>query len=68
MRAFKARAVQMTGDDSIVVFVGFNALFDWSFVNYYLHRYPGENLFGFAALDIKSMYMGAMKMDGYSLQ
>jgi DNA polymerase III epsilon subunit-like protein len=33
--------------------------FDWSFVNYYFHRYLGENPFGFAALDIKSMYMGA---------
>ncbi|MBV7481126.1 hypothetical protein KW839_26400 [Pseudomonas sp. PDM31] len=47
------------GEDSIPVFVGFNAPFDWSFVNYYFHRYLGENPFGFAALDIKSMYMGA---------
>lgn len=41
------------------VLVGFNAAFDWSFVNYYFHRYLGENPFGFAALDIKSLYMGA---------
>lgn len=40
------------------VFVGFNAAFDWSFINYYFHRYLGANPFGFAALDIKSMYMG----------
>ena len=41
------------------MFVGFNAAFDWSFVNYYFHQFLGENPFGFAALDIKSLYMGA---------
>jgi ribonuclease T len=40
------------------VFVGFNAGFDWSFVNWYFYRYLGENPFGFSALDIKSFYMG----------
>lgn len=42
----------------IPVFVGFNAAFDWSFVNWYFHTYLGENPFGFAGLDIKSYYMG----------
>jgi ribonuclease T len=42
------------------VFVGLNAAFDWSFVNYYFHRFLGRNPFGFAALDIKSLYMGAV--------
>lgn len=41
------------------VFVGFNAPFDWSFVNYYFHRFLGSNPFGFTALDIKALYMGA---------
>lgn len=45
------------------VFVGFNAGFDWSFVNWYMHRYLGENPFGFAALDIKSYYMGLTGCD-----
>jgi DNA polymerase III epsilon subunit-like protein len=40
------------------VFVGFNAGFDWSFVNWYFHKYLGENPFGFGALDIKAYYMG----------
>jgi DNA polymerase III epsilon subunit-like protein len=40
------------------VFVGFNAPFDWSFVNDYFHRFLGRNPFGHAALDIKSFYMG----------
>jgi ribonuclease T len=48
------------------VFVGLNASFDWSFINYYFHRYLGENPFGFTALDIKSLYMGATGCDWHS--
>lgn len=40
------------------IFVGLNAGFDWSFINYYFHKFLGRNPFGFAALDIKSLYMG----------
>jgi ribonuclease T len=40
------------------VFVGFNASFDWSFVNWYFHRFLDENPFGIAPIDIKSFYMG----------
>ena len=40
------------------IFVAFNAPFDWMFVNYYFHRYLGDNPFGHAALDIKAYYMG----------
>jgi len=40
------------------IFVGFNAPFDWMFVNDYFHRYTGSNPFGHAALDIKALYMG----------
>jgi DNA polymerase III epsilon subunit-like protein len=39
-------------------FVGFNATFDWAFVNYYFQQYLGENPFGFGGIDIKSYYMG----------
>ena len=46
------------GDD-LLVFVGFNAPFDWSFMNYYFHVFAGANPFGFTALDIKAYYMGA---------
>ena len=42
-----------------LVFVGFNAPFDWSFINYYFHRFSVSNPFGFTALDIKAYYMGA---------
>jgi DNA polymerase III epsilon subunit-like protein len=40
------------------VFVGFNAAFDWSFVNFYFHHHLGENPFGIGGIDIKSYYMG----------
>lgn len=39
------------------VFVGFNASFDWAFVNWYFTVFVGENPFGISALDIKSFYM-----------
>lgn len=45
--------------DEVLVFVGFNAPFDWSFINYYFHKYTGENPFGFTALDVKAYYMGS---------
>jgi hypothetical protein len=40
------------------VFVGLNAGFDWSFVNWYFIHFGGHNPFGFAPLDIKAYYMG----------
>jgi DNA polymerase III epsilon subunit-like protein len=40
------------------IFVGFNASFDWSFVNWYFHKFLGANPFGIGALDIKAYYMG----------
>lgn len=45
--------------DAMPIFVGLNAPFDWSFVNYYFHKFCGTNPFGFTALDIKAYYMGA---------
>ncbi|UVK48893.1 3'-5' exonuclease (plasmid) [Mesorhizobium sp. AR07] len=59
MRRFTDWLAMAGGVDGSVVFVGFNAPFDWSFVNYYFHRFGGGNPFGFTALDIKAMYMGA---------
>lgn len=44
----------------VPVFVGFNAPFDWMFVDDYFQRFLGENPFGHSALDIKSYYMGKM--------
>lgn len=59
MKRFADWTKSQSLDGESLVFVGFNAAFDWSFVNYYFHKYLGENPFGFAALDIKSLYMGS---------
>lgn len=40
------------------ILVGFNVGFDWSFVNWYFHKFTGSNPFGYTSLDIKSYYMG----------
>ena len=50
--------VQEVAAGTIPVFVGFNASFDWAFVNWYFHVFLGNNPFGIGALDIKSYYMG----------
>lgn len=42
------------------VFVGFNATFDWMFVNWYFIHFVGVNPFGISGLDIKAYYMGAL--------
>ncbi|MCX5581210.1 3'-5' exonuclease [Kaistia terrae] len=61
MKTFSSWLATLAGPDDALVFVGFNAPFDWSFVNYYFHRFSGANPFGFTALDIKALYMGAMR-------
>jgi len=58
MLGFGQWIASRVGDDAVPVFVGFNAPFDWSFINYYFHRFTGHNPFGFAGLDIKALYMG----------
>ena len=40
------------------VMIGFNASFDWQFVNWYFHKFLGRNPFGIGAIDIKAYYMG----------
>ena len=59
MREFGDWVAKVAGADARPVFIGLNAPFDWSFVNYNFHLFLGANPFGFAALDIKALYMGA---------
>lgn len=59
MEKFARWLETLVGHDETIIFVGFNAPFDWSFINYYFHRFLGVNPFGFTALDIKALYMGA---------
>ena len=58
MADFAAWVERVTPAGSLPVFVGFNAPFDWMFVNDYFHRYVGDNPFGHVAVDIKSYAMG----------
>jgi ribonuclease T len=58
MARLAAWVAAITPDGARPIFVGFNAPFDWMFVNDYFHRYTGSNPFGHAALDIKALYMG----------
>ena len=58
MRSFARWLDSLREGDGLLVFVGFNAPFDWSFVNYYFHMFFGSSPFGFSGLDIKSYYMG----------
>ena len=39
MKQFRAWIQETVGSQGTPVFVGFNAPFDWSFVNYYFHRF-----------------------------
>jgi len=50
--------VQTTAGDRKAVFVGFNACYDWQFVNWYFESFTSGNPFGFGGIDIKSYYMG----------
>ena len=57
MKAFRSW-VERTAGEHKAVFVGFNACYDWQFVNWYLESFTGGNPFGFGGIDIKSYFMG----------
>jgi len=50
--------IKANSGSGIPIFVGFNACFDWSYVNWYFHRFLGRNPFGIGGIDIKAYYMG----------
>ncbi len=49
---------QSTPAGSRAIMVGFNAPYDWAFIDHYFLQFLGENPFGHTALDIKAFYMG----------
>jgi ribonuclease T len=57
MREFTDWTMRTAGERK-PIFVGYNAGFDWSFINYYFIRFTGENPFGVSSLDIKSVWLG----------
>lgn len=48
-----------------LVFVGHDAPFDWSYVNWCYHRTGVENPFGWKALDTKALAMGVLGLDWF---
>ena len=57
MKAFH-KWIKNVASGLVPIFVGFNAPFDWQFINWYFHKFVGENPFGIHAIDIKAYYMG----------
>ncbi|MFN2596014.1 MAG: exonuclease [Pyrinomonadaceae bacterium] len=49
------------------VFVAYPVVFDYMFVQWYLHRFTGASPFSFVALDIKSYAMAVLKVDFLSV-
>ncbi len=43
------------------IFISDNNGFDWSFVNYYFHRFTKANPFGFSSQNLGSLYKGLVK-------
>jgi DNA polymerase III epsilon subunit-like protein len=43
------------------IFVSDNNGFDWQFVNYYFHRFCGDNPFGFSSRNLGDLYKGMVK-------
>ena len=58
MRSF-ATWIENASKGKVAIFVGYNAPFDWQFVNWYFHVFIGDNPFGINAIDIKAYLMGA---------
>ena len=51
---------------NIPVFVAYPACFDFSWINYYLLRFVGTNVFGFSALDMKSYALGKLNFNHFN--
>jgi hypothetical protein len=48
------------GSSERPVFVGHNAVFDWSYIAYYFAHFNLENPFGYKGIDTKSLAMGRL--------
>jgi hypothetical protein len=51
-----------TGPQGRSVFVGHNAVFDWSYVAYYYAHFGLANPFGYKGIDLKSLAMGVLSI------
>jgi hypothetical protein len=61
--AMRQYAAWLEGLPGKPVFVGYPVVFDYAFVQWYLHKFTGGNPFSFFALDIKTYAMALLKSD-----
>jgi 3' exoribonuclease, RNase T-like len=59
MRAFASWIAEHGGKRPM--FIADNNGFDWSFINYYFHRFTGGNPFGHSSTNLGSLYKGLAK-------
>jgi hypothetical protein len=45
-------------------FISDNIAFDWGWINWYMHRFCGRNIFGFSGRRIGDLYCGLVKHGG----
>jgi hypothetical protein len=51
----------LENSDGKPTFISDNVAFDWQWINWYMHKYCGRNLFGFSGRRIGDLYCGMMK-------
>jgi hypothetical protein len=62
-RALPAYAAWLKALPGSPVFVAYPVVFDYMFVQWYLHKFAGESPFSFVGLDIKSYAMALLKTE-----
>lgn len=59
MKKFASWITSVTNNGKMIaIFVAYPVAFDWSFINYYFHKYLNFNPFGVSGVDMKSVWMG----------
>ncbi len=53
---------KQAGPEGSPVFVGHNAVFDWSYIAYYYAHFGMANPFGYKGIDSKSLAMGTLRI------
>lgn len=51
----------LENSDGKPTFISDNVAFDWQWINWYMHKYLGRNIFGFSGRRIGDLYCGLVK-------
>lgn len=60
MKRFKTW-IEQNNSEGRATMISDNPAFDWQFINYYFHKFVGDNPFGFSARRIGDIYSGLAK-------